>query len=288
MSLFALLAALPALYWTGPVDTAPTLREAGIEQVLVPPELLEAWKKADFRATALSAAERGAREKLPAPGIQGQGTLASATRTPWVFANGWRFVRKPGGRYAYETPPGRAALAAAEAFAYGADAVLEIKPEDLGELGRMLAFLREVPAADLPAVADIDLVDDGSPVASEVMNLLARRNLLFRVADPRVRQGGAHRRARLEGVPEAGGRRPERLRPEGAPGARGRAALPATLWQRGGDGQAHGRRDAGPARPRELRRARCGGPAGAGARPLRGGRSARGRVRGGWRSRRSR
>jgi hypothetical protein len=182
VSLFALLAALPALYWTGPVETAPALREAGIEEIRVPPESLEAWKQAGFRATALGAAERAAREKLPAPGIQGQAALASATRTPWVFANGWRFARKPSGQFAYETPVGRAALAAAEAFAYGADAVLEIQPPDAGDLGRMLAFLREAPATDLPAVADIDLVDDGSPVVAEVMNLFARRNLLFRVA----------------------------------------------------------------------------------------------------------
>ena len=73
VSLFALLAALPALYWTGPVETAPALRDAGIEQIRVPPESLEAWTKAAFRATALRAAERSAREKLPAPGIQGQG-----------------------------------------------------------------------------------------------------------------------------------------------------------------------------------------------------------------------
>jgi len=182
VSLFALLAALPVLYWTGPVETAPALRDAGIEQILVPPESLAAWRQAAFPARALSAAERGAREKVPPPGIQGQAALASATRTPWVFANGWRFLRKPGGRYLYETPAGRAALAAAEAFAYGADAVIETQPSDLSDFGTMLAFLRGVPAPDLPAVADIDLVDDGSPLLSEVMNLFARRNLLFRVA----------------------------------------------------------------------------------------------------------
>ena len=44
----------------------------------------------------------------------------------------------------------------------------------------MLAFLEALPAADLPAVADLAVVDDGSPVTGEVMNLLARRNLLFR------------------------------------------------------------------------------------------------------------
>ena len=40
--------------------------------------------------------------------------------------------------------------------------MLKIEPADLGDLGRMLAFLREAPAPDLPAVADIAVVDDGS------------------------------------------------------------------------------------------------------------------------------
>jgi hypothetical protein len=45
----------------------------------------------------------------------------------------------------------------------------------------MLAFLDSLPTADLPPVADFGVVDDGSPVTAEVMNLLARRNLLFEI-----------------------------------------------------------------------------------------------------------
>ncbi len=180
MSLLVLLAALPTLYWTGPVETAPTLRESGIERIAVPPESVEAWTAAGFAATPLSPAALESREKLPAPGMQGQAALASATRTPWVVANGWRFVRKAGGQYLYDAPAGRAALAAAEAFAYGADAVLEVQPSDLGDLGRMLALVREASLPDLPPVTDIAVVDDRSALVGEVMNLLARRNLLFR------------------------------------------------------------------------------------------------------------
>jgi hypothetical protein len=178
----ALLAVVPTLYWTGPTETAPTLRAAGIERMAVPPEALSAWKDAGFAATALTPVERRSREPLPAPGIQGQAALASATRTPWVVANGWRFLRHPGGAYRYEASAGRAALAAAEAFAYGADAVIEARPQDLADLGTMLAFLREVPPSDRPPVADIEVRDDGSALVGEVMNLLARRNLLFRPA----------------------------------------------------------------------------------------------------------
>jgi hypothetical protein len=57
--------------------------------------------------------------------------------------------------------------------------VLKIDPADLKPLGAMLAFLETVPAADLPPIADLAVVDDGSAATGEVMNLLSRRNLLF-------------------------------------------------------------------------------------------------------------
>jgi len=55
---------------------------------------------------------------------------------------------------------------------------------------RMLQFLREIPElGDLPALANIGVIDDGSPETGELMNLLSRRNLLYRVVsapDPRL------------------------------------------------------------------------------------------------------
>ncbi len=108
--------------------------------------------------------------------------MASASGRPWVLANGWRFLRKPDGRYWGDVPAGKAALAAAEAFAYGADVVLAIDPADLEVFGRMRAFLSALPDSELPPAADIAVVDDGSPPVAEVLNLMARRNLLFRVA----------------------------------------------------------------------------------------------------------
>jgi hypothetical protein len=59
--------------------------------------------------------------------------------------------------------------------------VLKIDVADAGRLGQMLTFLAALPPLDLPAVADLAVVDDGSAVTGEVMNLLARRNLLFQV-----------------------------------------------------------------------------------------------------------
>ena len=101
------------------------------------------------------------REALPSPGTTPRPELASPTRSPWIIANGWRFTRHPGRKYVYEVPAGKAALAAAEVFAYGADAVLKIDPADLADLGRMLTFLQALPPVDLPTVSDLAIVDDG-------------------------------------------------------------------------------------------------------------------------------
>jgi hypothetical protein len=116
---------------------------------------------------------------LPAPGVTARPGVASPTRAPWIDANGWRVLRSPGGKFVYDLPRGKAALAAAEAFVYGADAALKIDRADVAAVQEMLNFLAGVPSADLPPVADLAVVDDGSPITGEVMNLLARRNLLF-------------------------------------------------------------------------------------------------------------
>jgi hypothetical protein len=184
VSLLLLLVSLPGLYWPQELASAPALRQAGIERLYVPPGAAAAWREAGFSVTPLGPAELAARAALAAPGIAGgRPDRASATRSPWLTANGWQFLREKGRPYAYDLPAGKAALAAAEAFAYGADAVLKIDPADLEAVGRMLAFLTTLPAADLPDVADLGLVDDGTPLTGEVMNLLVRRNLLFRVVD---------------------------------------------------------------------------------------------------------
>jgi hypothetical protein len=84
----------------------------------------------------------------------------------------------------YDVPADKAALALAEAFAYGADAVVKVGPADeasLRSVGSLLTFLDGLPESDLPAVADLAVVEDDSPQTGEVMNLLARRNLLFQV-----------------------------------------------------------------------------------------------------------
>ena len=171
---------LPTVYWTGGIAKAQMLKEAGIEQLAVPPAQIAAWQKAGFKVVGVSQAELARRRKLMVPRIAGRGAnVASATRRPWIDANGWIFIRRPKGRFYYDLPAGKAAMAAAEAYAYGADVLLKIAPADIQEAGRMLGFLRRLPALDLPVMADFAVVDNRSKLLDEVLNLLTRRNLLY-------------------------------------------------------------------------------------------------------------
>ncbi|HXJ37787.1 MAG TPA: hypothetical protein VNH18_00840 [Bryobacteraceae bacterium] len=127
--------------------------------------------------------------EAPAPKVNMRSNVARATSSPWVDSNAARYVRNPEAKYCVEAPGKSSALAAAEAFAYGVTAW--IKSADGGaEFGRMLDFLKALPAVpDLPAMANIGVVDDGTPRLGEVLNLLSRRNLLFKVVktpDPKL------------------------------------------------------------------------------------------------------
>jgi hypothetical protein len=180
-SLVLLALSLPCVYWTPGIESRATLEAAAIKRVCVAPARADAWRAAGFTVTPLSDADLSSRESLPVPGTTPRAGLASPTRSPWIVSSGWRFIRRPGVKYLYDVPAGKAALAAAEVVAYGVDAVLKVDPADLISLGAMLAFLEALPPADFPAVADLAVVDDGSAITGEVMNLLARRNLLFQV-----------------------------------------------------------------------------------------------------------
>jgi hypothetical protein len=176
-----LLAAAPCVYWTQGIETRPVVESAGIKHLCVPPEQGDAWRKAGFTITVVSDGDFVGREALSTPGVSPRPGVASPTRAPWIVASGWRFMRSPSTKYSYSVPTGKGALAAAEAFAYGADAVLKIDQADLPAVGTMLSFFDSLPKEDLPTVADFGVVDDGSPITAEVMNLLVRRNLLFHV-----------------------------------------------------------------------------------------------------------
>ena len=180
-ALLFLLAAVPCLYWTQGIESRPALEAAGIKRLCAPADQADAWRKAGLTVTTISENDFDSREALSAPGVSPRQGVASPTRAPWIIASGWRFMRAPSAKYSYAVPAGKGALAAAEAFAYGADAIIKVDASDLPSVGAMMAFLETLPSEDLPPVADFGVVDDGSAVTGEVMNLLARRNLLFHV-----------------------------------------------------------------------------------------------------------
>ena len=127
--------------------------------------------------------------RLPVPKVEYRINEASASRSPWIDANGWQILRAPARRFYYEMPAASVALAAAEAFAYGAKADIHTDAEGVATFNRILQFLREIPERDLPALANIGVIDDGSEDTGELMNLLSRRNLLYRIvtaADPHL------------------------------------------------------------------------------------------------------
>ena len=179
LALSLLLAALPCVYFPQGAESAPAVKEAGLARVCVPSAAADAWKAAGVAVEPLDEAALKGRSRIRALGLRPRADRASATRSPWVYAHGWEFRRAPSARYLYELRAGQGALAAAEAYVYGVDALLAVDPADVPDVGRMLAFLAGLPAANLPEVADFGVVDDGSDEVGEVLNLLSRRNLLY-------------------------------------------------------------------------------------------------------------
>jgi hypothetical protein len=178
MFLLAVAAALPGLFWEQGPETAASLKKSGIECIQVAPPKLDAWKRAGFCAAA---ANLSSYQKLEQPGVEYRPDVASATRAPWVISNAWRLLRVGAKPVYYPAGKGHADLCAAEAFAYGASALVRIDPADLDQFGVVLRFLKRMDAPALPVQANIGFIDDGSPEAGEVMNLFTRRNLLFRI-----------------------------------------------------------------------------------------------------------
>ena len=171
--------ALPCVFWLQGPDTATAVKAAGLEHLCVPAAQAASWRPSGLGITPVAQDELDARETLPAPGLLVQPGVASPTRSPWITANGWRFIRNTGGKYRYDLPAGKGVLGAAEALAYRADALLLIDPADLPAVGHLFALFNRLPGFDAEPVADFAVVDDGSPETGELMNLLVRRNLLF-------------------------------------------------------------------------------------------------------------
>src|SRR5579883_2773969 len=127
--------------------------------------------------------------KLPAPGVEYRVNVASPSRTPWVDANGWRMERAPERTYFYDLPEKAAALACAEAYAWAAKALVHTTDSGAAAFRSMLDFVKSLPEANWPVMANIGVIDDGSNETGELMNLLTRRNLLYRIVrapDPKL------------------------------------------------------------------------------------------------------
>jgi len=177
-------ALLPRLFWDAGPDTASKLKDAGIVAIAVPAAQSAAWQGSGIQ---VEVADPARAIKLAAPSVDYRANQGSASRSPWINSNGWRFIREPGGLFVYDVKGQQAATAAAEAFAFGGSALIRCDDAGLKPLAEMLAYLRTVVPADLPPVADIAIQDDGSAAAGEVMNLMVKGNLLFRpvrAADP--------------------------------------------------------------------------------------------------------
>src|SRR5258706_7295053 len=97
--------------------------------------------------------------QLAAPRVQYRANEASATRTPWIDANGWRILRASGRKFVYHAEGAAAALAAAEAFTYGADAAIVTDARGTGPFNAMIEFVRSIPSAELNGIADIGVID---------------------------------------------------------------------------------------------------------------------------------
>jgi hypothetical protein len=173
---------IPVLFWRDGAGDAPEIREAGLTHIAVPSDQSGEWKRIqDISADAVDA---GKAVKLQAPGVALQIDEASASRKPWVSSNGWKFVRQPKAKFYYDVDAGTAPLAAAEAFCFGADALIHTDKEGIGTLAKMLHFLNAVNSDVEKPIADIGFIDNGSPVSAEVMNLMVRDNLLFAITAP--------------------------------------------------------------------------------------------------------
>lgn len=139
-------------------------------------------------ASTLDVSALAGREALAVPGVVPRPGLASPTRVPWVQTNGWRYIRSRDGRFACDLPAGKGALGVAEALAYGGDVLVKFDAADAPAVEPLFALAKSLPAANLPDVADFGVIDDGTPLTGEVMNLFVRRNLLFaRLTEPAAR-----------------------------------------------------------------------------------------------------
>ncbi|MBL8178453.1 MAG: hypothetical protein JNK48_27510 [Bryobacterales bacterium] len=116
-------------------------------------------------------------QKAMAPGVRYRMNMASATSSPWVDSNLWRYQRKPQASYLCDTKGKSVVVAMAEGYATGVKLALQIAPEQQGEYDKMAAFLKQIPDGPVKPWVNFTVSDDGSFQAGEVMNMLSRRSI---------------------------------------------------------------------------------------------------------------
>lgn len=121
-------------------------------------------------------------QKAVAPGVRYRMNMASATSSPWVDSNLWRYQRNPEASYLCDVKGKSVVVAMAEGFSTGVKVALQIAPEQQADFDRMTAFLSGIPKGPEKPWVNFTVSDDGSFQAGEVMNLLSRRSIGFRVA----------------------------------------------------------------------------------------------------------
>jgi hypothetical protein len=176
---FLLTVLLPVLMWDKGPETADQLRRAQITEICAPAPAAAQWK--NLTGITVEVTDPARMVKIQQPTLAFDNHVASATHAPWVKLNGWRFLREPKAQYLYEAKGEGAALAAAEAYAFGAQAAIHADDAGIDPLAKMLAFLQSAKNQDLHPEANVGFIDDGSAESGEFMNLLVRRNILFRV-----------------------------------------------------------------------------------------------------------
>ena len=135
-----LASAIPGVFWAGDPASASELPAAGVKRIYAPPAQVEVWKKQGV--TALPESSLKEYTTVPPPKTQMRNDVAAATSVPWWMQTAGDTTAGSNEHSYSSLPPGSAGLAAAEAHAYGVDAVLAPDAADLPALRSMLAFLR--------------------------------------------------------------------------------------------------------------------------------------------------
>src|SRR5687767_1706951 len=180
-SVSALLLAGATVVAHGMLAVAVEIQQAAAPSRLYLTAAASSLVEQGLAAAAPAGPDAASYQEIPSPGVRYLPNVARATNVPWIDSNGWRFARGMRKVSYAKVPAGSASLAAAEAFVFNVDAIINPDPKDLEDLGRMLRFLKAHEQAPLPDLVNIGVVDSPSPLLNEVLNLLTRRNLLYKV-----------------------------------------------------------------------------------------------------------